>query len=73
MIYLGRVNTAAVDGNSKRINEYARKDYPVYKTYLDSQRAFSMVPQQGNNAAMRHLENICLKCRKLTFFILFAS
>lgn len=71
MIYWGRVCTASVDGNSKRINEYARKGYPIAKTYLDSQKAFINVPQQGNYAAVGHLENICLKCRKLTIFYLF--
>lgn len=47
VIYWGGVNTASVDGNSKRINEYARKGYPVDKTYLDSQKAFSKAPLQG--------------------------
>lgn len=71
MIYWGRVNTASVDGNSKRINKYSRKGYPVDKNYLDSQKAFSKVPQQRYYAAIGSLENTWLKCRKLTIFYLF--
>jgi len=45
--YQRRVNTTSMYGSSERINECARKGYPVDKTYLESQKAFRKVSLQG--------------------------